>query len=94
MDGEIEHNGIVKYLSPRHAQVWFLRRSRDTWKGRHRRLKVDHKRLANQVTAVSASREMWRDRTKSANKRVAELAAENWALKQELQALKKPGHDC
>jgi hypothetical protein len=69
------------YTTPRWVQVWFLRRSRDNWKKKHQKLKVESKRLLNRVNDVTKSRAKWRQR-------VEELETENAALR-ERAALKK-----
>jgi hypothetical protein len=91
MDGNDAGVVELKYLSPPHAQIWFLKRSRKTWKRRWRDLRTKYKQATNRAADVSKSREMWRGRAKAAVQRAKELAAENDALKQELQALKKSG---
>lgn len=77
------------YTTPRWVQVWFLRRSRENWKKKYMKLKVDSKRLQNRVNDVTKSREQWRDETKELAKRAEQLAAENAALQEQLAALKK-----
>jgi hypothetical protein len=52
----------VAYKSPRHAQVWFLRRSRDNWKRKYQALKADAKRLRNRAASAAKSRDGWRAR--------------------------------
>ena len=69
------------YTTPRWVQVWFLRRSRDNWKKKHRALKAERKRLLNRVSDVTRSREKWRQRA-------GRLEAENAALREQA-ALKK-----
>jgi chromosome segregation ATPase len=63
----------VVYKSPKHAQVWFLRRSRDLWKRKYQSLKAQAKRLQNQTNAVTNSRQEWRDRAEDAEHRLAQL---------------------
>jgi len=59
----------VAYKSPKHAQVWFLRRSRDLWKAKHQTLKAQSKRLHNRVADVTKSRELWQSKTEDAQRR-------------------------
>lgn len=78
-----------KYQSPRHAQVWFLERSRGTWKNKYAALKVEHKRLQNRVQDSTKAREAWRTRAEAAEQRVRELEVDDAALRQQVAALKK-----
>jgi hypothetical protein len=89
MDGNDAGDAGVKYLSPPHAQIWFLKRSRKTWKGRCRELRARYKQATNQAADASKSRKMWRERARAAVQRAKALAAQNETLKHELQALKK-----
>src|SRR4051812_11866576 len=52
----------VAYKSPKHAQVWFLRRSRDGWKRKYQALKADARRLRNRAADAAKSRDGWRAR--------------------------------
>ena len=79
-----------EYVTPRWVQVWFLRRSRDTWKRKSKQLRVDAKRLMNRVHDVTRSREKWRQQAEQADQRLRELEAQN-AVLQEQAALKKGG---
>lgn len=63
----------VAYKSPKHAQVWFLRRSRDLWKNKHHALKVQAKRLQNRVADVCNSRDHWRARATQAQLQLTQL---------------------
>jgi hypothetical protein len=63
----------VAYKSPKHAQVWFLQRSRNLWKAKHHALKVESKHLLNRVADVTKSRDRWRTRAEDAQRRLAEL---------------------
>jgi SMC interacting uncharacterized protein involved in chromosome segregation len=81
----------VEYTTPRWVQAWFLRRSRDNWKRKYANLKVDSRRLKNQVNDVAKSREEWRQESKQLTERNRELEAENTALQEQLAALKKDG---
>ncbi len=89
MDGDEQDRGTAAYKSPRHAQVWFLARSRRTWKKKYMELKVQQKRLLNRVRDVTKSREKWQGEARADSARVQELEAENAALKKELEVLKK-----
>ena len=61
------------YKSPKHAQVWFLRRSRDLWKAKYQGLKAEAKRLQNRAADAARSRDRWRTRAEDAQRRLAEL---------------------
>jgi len=74
------HDG-PRFKSPRHAQVWFLFKSRGAWKRKYMELKSRAKRLQNQVADVCKSREQWRQSTERLREQVAELEAENARLK-------------
>jgi hypothetical protein len=86
----ISQDGKKEYTTPRWVQVWFLRRSRDTWKRRSKQLRVEAKRLQNRVNDVTRSREKWREEAEQAKEQVKELEAQNARL-QEQAALKKGG---
>src|SRR6267154_1144586 len=64
----------VTYKSPKHAQVWFLRRSRDLWKKKYQALKVEAKRWQNRVADVTKSRDKWRTQAEDAQRRLAVTA--------------------
>lgn len=77
------------YKSPPHAQRWFLRRSRETWKNNCMLAKQDQKRLENNVRDLTKSRVKWAGQARAQAARLKELEAENAALQQELDLLKK-----
>jgi hypothetical protein len=81
----------TEYTTPHRVQAWFLHRSRENWKKKYSRLKVDAKRLQNRVNDVTKSRQQWREESKELTQRVQELEAENAALQEQLAALKKDG---
>jgi predicted nucleic acid-binding Zn-ribbon protein len=72
---------LDRFSSPVAKLVRFFERSRDGWKAKHREVKEECKKLANQVRAVENSRERWRERTRTAERRLAELEREIEALK-------------
>src|SRR3954465_85053 len=76
----------VAYKSPKHAQVWFLRRSRDLWKKKHHGLKVDAKRLQNRVADVIKSRDRWRRRAEVAERRLTQPEQQQALLRAQLQS--------
>lgn len=74
----------VAYKSPKHAQVWFLSRSRDLWKKKYQGLKAEAKRLQNRVNDVTRSRDKWRAQAEEARRRLDELQRQNAALQAQL----------
>ena len=89
--GEKQDSKKVEYSTSRQVQAWFLKRSRDNWKRKYGKLKVDTKRLQNRVNDVTKSRKQWRQETKERDQRIRELEAANAALKEQLAAEKKGG---
>lgn len=79
----------VKYKSPRHAQVWFLERSRRTWKAKYVALKVEQKRSQNRAADSCRARDAWRLRAEAAEQRVRDLEADNAALQEQIAVFKK-----
>jgi SMC interacting uncharacterized protein involved in chromosome segregation len=90
MDVSKQETGLVAYKSPRHAQVWFLSRSRRTWKRKYRELKTEAKRLRNRVADTSKSREKWRQEAEQLRERVRELEAQNEQLQALARSKKSP----
>jgi SMC interacting uncharacterized protein involved in chromosome segregation len=80
-----------KYKTSHRVQAWFLGRSRQRWKQKHKVLKVEAKRLQNRVADVTKSREKWRAQAEQMSRRVQELEAQNAALQEQPAALKKDG---
>ena len=74
----------VAYKSPKHAQVWFLRRSRDNWKAKYLALKADVKRLRNRAADCARSRDKWRARAAQAEASLQEAHRRNAAYKAQL----------
>jgi hypothetical protein len=89
MDGSSTVRKLRVYKSPRHVQVWFLERSRKTWKDKYMLSKQSEKRLQNGVRDVTKSRQKWADQARALQTQLKQLAAENEALKQKLEVLKK-----
>jgi predicted nuclease with TOPRIM domain len=90
MEVSQQKTGSVAYKSPRHAQVWFLLRSRRTWKGKYKELKIEAKRLRNRVADTCKSREKWRREAEEMRERVRELEAENAQLREMARSKKRP----
>lgn len=89
MDAATGGSVSVKYKSPRHAQVWFLERSRRTWKRKYAALKVEQKRWQNRAADRCRARDEWRRRAETAEQRVRELEADNAARTQPVAASPK-----
>lgn len=89
MDATCVESVSVKYKSPRHAQVWFLERSRRTWKKKYAALKVEQKRWQNCTADSRRARDEWRLRAETAEQRVRELEADQAALQPQVAASKK-----
>jgi len=71
------HDTVKKpgYKSPKHAQVWFLKRSRDGWKQKYQRLKAQSRRLHQHLADLTTSRQRWRLRAEAAERQLAQLPA-------------------
>jgi len=69
------------YKSPTAKLLKFFPESRDRWKAKCQALRCEIKKLANQTRAVEKSREHWRERARTAQKRVIELEQELEELK-------------
>lgn len=72
------------YKSPKHAQIWFLFRSRRNWKQKYQKLKADNKRMRNRVADATRSREKWSQEAKQQRQRAEALEAENTRLREQL----------
>lgn len=72
---------IDEYSSPLRKLVSFFRRSRDSWKTKHRDVKSRCKLLQNQNRAVERSRESWRERATAAEQELEQLRREVDELK-------------
>lgn len=83
MDAMSQDGSKKQYTTPHRVQVWFLGRSRATWKHKYMDLKAKAKQLQNRVNDVTRSRESWREQ-------VEQLKKENAALRKQA-ALKKSG---
>jgi chromosome segregation ATPase len=64
------------YKTSKQVQAWFLSRSRDLWKKKYAELKVEFKRLQQQVADVCRSRADWRGKAEAAGREVQELRAQ------------------
>lgn len=89
MDAVGEKPVSVKYKSPPHAQVWFLERSRRTWKAKYVALKAEQKRFQNRAADSCRARDAWRVRAETAEQRVRDLEADNAALQEQVAASQK-----
>ena len=91
MDAASLEESQGKYKTSHRIQAWFLGRSRQRWKQKHKELKVEAKRLQNRVADVTKSREKWREQAEQLSRRVQELEAQNAALQEQAAASKKYG---
>ena len=73
-----------QYKSPAHKVIAFLKKGRDGWRDKYKKLKAELRSMKNQVWAVSKSRQMWRERAEAAE---AELKSKKNAS--QLQATQK-----
>ena len=72
---------LDSFRSPMRKLVRFFRASRDRWKEKCQRAKVEVKRLGNQVRAVEKSRDHWKQRFREQQKQVKDLQRELERLK-------------
>lgn len=79
------------YKTSHRVQAWFLGKSRQRWKQKYKKLKVDNKRLKNRVADVTKSREKWRQQAEELSRQVQELQAKTAALQEQDAAKKKYG---
>jgi len=75
------------YKTSKQVQAWFLGRSRDLWKKKYAELKVEFKRLKQQVADVCRSRADWRGKAEDACREVQELRAQTAELQARLDVL-------
>lgn len=66
-----------QYLSPAHKVIAFLKKGRDGWRDKYKGLKKKLRSTENQLRAVSASRQMWRERAEAAE---AELQSKKFGV--------------
>jgi chromosome segregation ATPase len=78
-----EAAGYSHYKSPKHAQVWFLFRSRRTWKQKYMKLKAEIKRMRNNVADARRSREKARLEAEAQRQRADALEAEVKRLREQ-----------
>ena len=57
---------VEDYKSPKHKVIAMLRKGRDGLREKYRELREQFRVAENQVRAVEASREMWRERAEAA----------------------------
>jgi chromosome segregation ATPase len=65
-----------EWKSPMRKLVPFFERSRNRWKEKYRVLKHKCKLLANQIRAVEASRQCWREKAEQAEEELRRLQQE------------------
>src|SRR3954468_3787816 len=64
------------YKTSKQVQAWFLGRSRNLWKTKYAALKVESKRLRQQVADVRRSRADWRGKAEAALREAQGLRAQ------------------
>ena len=69
------------------ALIWFFRKSRDLWKGKHQALKASFKQLKNKVADLTKSREQWKLKAEQTNNQLTVLEAENARLRAQVATL-------
>jgi len=72
------------YKTSKQVQAWFLGRSRDRWKQKCAELRVESKRLRQQVADVRRSRADWRGKAEDALREAKELRAQLAELRGQL----------
>jgi chromosome segregation ATPase len=75
------------YKSPRHALIWFFRKSRDLWKSKYQELKASVKQLKNRVADLTKSRDQWKLKAEQANDQLTVLEAEIASLRAQVATL-------
>jgi chromosome segregation ATPase len=75
------------YRTSKRVQAWFLGRSRDLWKKKYAELKVESKRLRQQVTDVCRSRTDWRGKVEAALQEAEKLRVQLAELQDRLDTL-------
>jgi septal ring factor EnvC (AmiA/AmiB activator) len=78
------------YTTSKQVQAWFLGRSRDLWKKKYAELKVESKRLKQQVADILRSRTDWRGKAEAARREVQELRAQIAELQSRLDVPSEP----
>jgi len=82
--GTDQHDTPPVYKTSKQVQAWFLGRSRDLWKTKYAALKVESKRLQQQVADVCRSRADWRGKAEAALREAQELRAQLAELQAQL----------
>ena len=88
MDGatRTEQHDKPAYKTSKQVQAWFLGRSRDLWKNKYAELKVESKRLRQQVADLCRSRADWRSKAETALREAQELRTALADLRAQLDA--------
>jgi hypothetical protein len=85
--GTDQHDKSAPYKTSKRVQAWFLGRSRDLWKEKYAELKVESKRLRQQVTDVCRSRADWRGKAEAALQEAETLRVQLAEFQARLNAL-------
>lgn len=81
----------VGYRSPPGKLIKFFKQSRDQWKAKCLAAKARGKGLKHQLRFVEKSKASWKSRVQALEGELAQVRAEQRALAEELEALKKSG---
>ena len=65
-----------QYKSPAHKVIAFLKKGRNGWRDKYKKLKAKLRSMENQVWAVSKSRQMWRERAEAAEAELKKNASQ------------------
>jgi hypothetical protein len=84
--GTDPHDKPPAYKTTKQVQAWFLGRSRDLWKKKYAAIKVESKRLQQQVADVCRSRADWRGKAEAALREAQALRAQLADLQARLDA--------
>lgn len=92
MDGttRTEQPDKPAYKTSKQVQAWFLGRSRDLWKNKYAKLKVESKRLRQQVADVGRSRADWRSKAEAALREAQALQIQLAELRAQLDGSGQP----
>jgi len=89
MDVSVSQRCTADYKSPKHAQIWFLFKSRRRWKEKYMQIKKALAQLREREADTADSRRNWREKAESQQQRAERLEAENAQLQDQLERLKK-----
>jgi len=85
--GEVQKG--KSYKSPQRKLVTFFEKSRDQWKAKCSKAKIEVKRLKNRVRFLENSKEHWKSRVKELEAERVRVKAAKREKEEELEKLKK-----